>query len=91
VNKSDLIAKVASASNLTKTDAEKAIDATFRSITQSLKKGEEVRLIGFGTFIVQNRAASDGRNPRTGAAIRIPATRLPKFRAGKQLKEAVAK
>lgn len=91
MNKSDLIAKVASASNLTKTDAEKAIDATFRSITQSLKKGEEVRLIGFGTFVIQNRAASNGRNPRTGAAIRIPATRLPKFRAGKQLKEAVAK
>jgi len=91
VNKSDLIAKVASASNLTKIDAERAIDATFRSITQSLKKGEEVRLIGFGTFIVTNRPATDGRNPRTGAAIRIPATRLPKFRAGKQLKEAVAK
>lgn len=91
MNKSDLISKVASDSKLTKTDAEKAIDATFRSITQSLKKGEEVRLIGFGTFIVANRPASDGRNPRTGAAIKIPATRLPKFRAGKQLKEAVAK
>ncbi len=91
MNKSDLIAKVATASSLTKTDAEKAIDATFRSITQSLKKGEEVRLIGFGTFVVTNRPASDGRNPRTGEAIKIPATRLPKFRAGKQLKEAVAK
>ena len=91
MNKSDLISKVATASGLTKTDAEKSIDATFRTITQSLKKGEEVRLIGFGTFIVTNRPASDGRNPRTGAAIRIPATRLPKFRAGKGLKEAVAK
>ena len=60
-------------------------------VQQALKKGEEVRLIGFGTFVVTNRPASDGRNPRTGAAIRIPATRLPKFRAGKQLKEAVAK
>lgn len=91
MNKSELISKVAAASSLTKTDAEKAIDATFRSITQSLKKGEEVRLIGFGTFDVTDRAATNGRNPRTGAPIKIPATRLPKFRAGKQLKEAVAK
>ena len=91
MNKSDLISKVASASNLTKTDAEKAIDATFRSITQSLKKGEEVRLIGFGTFDITNRPATEGRNPRTGAPIKIPAKRLPKFRAGKQLREAVAK
>jgi len=90
VNKSDLIAKVATASSLTKTDAEKAIDATFRSITQSLIKGEEVRLIGFGTFFATDRSASDGRNPRTGEAIKIPATRLAKFRVGKQLKEAVA-
>ena len=91
VNKSDLVSKVATASGLTKTDAEKAIEATFGAITQSLKKGEEVRLIGFGTFDIAHRAATQGRNPRTGAAIKIPATRLPKFRAGKQLKEAVAK
>jgi DNA-binding protein HU-beta len=91
VNKTDLISKVAASCGLTKTDAEKAIDATFHSITQSLKTGEEVRLIGFGTFAVTERPASEGRNPRTGQAIKIPATRLPKFRAGKQLKEAVAK
>lgn len=90
MNKSDLISKVASTSGLTKTDAEKAIDATFSSITQSLKEGNEVRLIGFGTFAVANRAATEGRNPRTGAPLKIAATRLPKFKAGKQLKDAVA-
>lgn len=91
MNKSELISKVASASNLTKADAERAIDATFSSITSSLKSGEEVRLIGFGTFAVTNRPATTGRNPRTGQPLNIAATRLPKFRAGKQLKEAVAK
>lgn len=90
MNKSDLISKVANASGLTKTDAEKAIDATFSSITQSLKEGNEVRLVGFGTFAVTNRAATEGRNPRTGAPLKIAATRLPKFKAGKQLKDAVA-
>ncbi|MCE3231025.1 MAG: transcriptional regulator subunit alpha [Alphaproteobacteria bacterium] len=91
MNKSDLIAKVAAEARLTKADAEKAIDATFGSITKALKKGEEVRLIGFGTFGVKDRPASDGRNPRTGEAIKIPATRIPKWRPGKQTKEAVAK
>jgi DNA-binding protein HU-beta len=91
VNKSDLIAKVATASKLTKTDAERAIDATIHSITHSLKKGEEVRLIGFGTFVVRERKATEGRNPRTGAKINIAASRRPSFRPGKQLKEAVAK
>lgn len=91
MNKSDLVSKVASSAGMTKTDAEKAIDATFQSIAQSLQTGEEVRLIGFGTFAVVDRAASEGRNPRTGEPLKIAATRLPKFRAGKQLKEAVAK
>lgn len=91
MNKNDLVTKVASASGLTKADAERAIEATFESITSSLTKGEEVRLIGFGTFAVADRAATQGRNPRTGQPLNIPATRLPKFRAGKQLKEAVAK
>jgi DNA-binding protein HU-beta len=91
VNKSELVSKVATASGLTKADAERAIDATFSSITHSLKTGEEVRLIGFGTFAVANRAATTGRNPRTGQPLKIAATRLPKFRAGKQLKDAVAK
>ena len=90
MNKSQLVTKVATASGLTKADAERAIEATFKSIASSLKKGEEVRLIGFGTFAVVNRAATTGRNPRTGQPLKIPATRLPKFRAGKSLKEAVS-
>jgi DNA-binding protein HU-beta len=91
VNKQDLVSKVASASGLTKTDAERAIDATIKSITDALKTGGEVRLIGFGTFAVVDRPATEGRNPRTGQPLKIPATRLPKFRAGKQLKEAVCR
>ncbi len=91
MNKSDLVAAVASKSGLTKADAERAIDATFDSITASLKKKEEVRLIGFGTFAVSDRPASEGRNPRTGEKIKIAAKKLPKFRPGKQLKEAVEK
>jgi DNA-binding protein HU-beta len=89
VNKSDLINSVAKASNLTKVDAERAIDATFESITGALKTGDEVRLIGFGTFAIAKRPATSGRNPRTGATINIPAKTLPKFRPGKQLKDAV--
>ena len=89
MNKSDLITNVAKSSGLTKADAERAIDATFASITGALKKGDEVRLIGFGTFATAKRPATSGRNPRTGAAIEIPAKTLPKFRPGKQLKEAV--
>lgn len=90
MNKSDLVSKVSTESGLTKIEAEKAIEATFNAITSSLKAGEEVRLIGFGTFDIAQRAASVGRNPRTGESIQIPETRLPKFRAGKQLKDAVA-
>lgn len=90
MNKSDLVASVAGGSGLTKVDAEKAIDATFESISMALKKGEEVRLIGFGTFAVAERPASEGRNPRTGEKITIPAKRLPKFRPGKQLKDTIA-
>jgi DNA-binding protein HU-beta len=89
MNKGDLVASVASASGLTKADAERAIEATFDSITHALKSGGEVRLIGFGTFAVARREASEGRNPRTGAKIAIPAKTLPKFRPGKQLKDAV--
>ena len=89
MNKSELVVAVAGSSRLTKADAERAIDATFEAITQALKKKEDVRLIGFGTFTVAQRTASEGRNPRTGATIKIPAKCLPKFRAGKQLKDAV--
>ena len=89
MNKNDLIASVASSTGLSKADAAKAIDATLSSVTSSLSGGTEVRLVGFGTFSVSNRRASQGRNPRTGAVIQIPACRVPKFKAGKALKQAV--
>lgn len=89
MNKSELVGAVARDASMTKADAERAVDATFAAISKSLQTGNEVRLIGFGTFAVAQRAAQEGRNPRTGAAIKIPAKKLPKFRPGKQLKEAV--
>ena len=89
MNKNDLIAKVSTNTNLSKTDATKAIDCVFESIAETLKAGDEVRLVGFGTFSVSKRAASTGRNPRTGDTIQIPASKQPKFKAGKGLKDAV--
>lgn len=89
MNKNDLIAQVADDSGLSKADTTKAVDAVFDSITAALKKGSEVRLVGFGTFHVAKRAASEGRNPRTGEKINIPASKQPKFKAGKALKDAV--
>ena len=89
MNKNDLVANVASSSGLSKADAAKAVDAVFDSITASLKTGTEVRLVGFGTFNVTKRRASEGRNPRTGEKINIPASNQPKFRPGKSLKDAV--
>jgi DNA-binding protein HU-beta len=89
VNKNDLIAAVANGAGLSKADAAKAVDCVFDSITSSLKKKNEVRLVGFGTFSVARRAASMGRNPRTGEQIKIPASNQPKFKAGKGLKDAV--
>ncbi|MGF7207004.1 DNA-binding protein HU-beta [Skermanella aerolata] len=89
MNKNDLVALVADAAGLSKIDATKAVDAVFDGIIQSLKKGEEVRLVGFGTFDVSDRAASEGRNPRTGEKINIPASKQPKFKAGKTLKDAL--
>jgi DNA-binding protein HU-beta len=89
VNKNDLIAEVSTETGLSKGDAARAVDAVFDSITKSLKKGTEVRLVGFGTFVVTKRAASEGRNPRTGEKIKIPASKQPKFKAGKALKDAV--
>mgnify|MGYP001219251958 CR=1 FL=1 len=89
MNKDDLISQVASSIGISKTDATKAVDAVFSNITGSLKTGKEVRLVGFGTFLVTNRAATTGRNPRTGQSIQIPAKKVPKFRAGKALKETV--
>jgi DNA-binding protein HU-beta len=89
VNKNDLVATVADTSGLSRQDATKAVDAVFEAITQSLKSGTEVRLVGFGTFTVSKRAATTGRNPRTGEEIQIPASTQPKFKAGKGLKDAL--
>ncbi|WP_138381336.1 HU family DNA-binding protein [Luteithermobacter gelatinilyticus] len=91
MNKNDLIASVASAANISKADAAQAVDGVFNAITESLSSGDEVRLVGFGTFSVAERAASEGRNPRTGEKIQIPASKQPKFKAGKALKDAVNK
>ena len=89
MNKDDLISKVASSIGISKSEAAKSVDAVFSSITNSLKEGNEVRLVGFGTFLITNRAATIGRNPRTGESIQIPAKKVPKFRPGKSLKETV--
>ena len=89
MNKDDLISKVASTVGLSKTEAAKSVNAVFSNISGSLKNGNEVRLVGFGTFLVLNRAATIGRNPRTGESIQIPAKKVPKFRAGKVLKHTV--
>jgi DNA-binding protein HU-beta len=89
VNKNDLVAVVADKGGISKTDASKAVDTTFAAIADALKKRDEVRLVGFGTFTVVDRAASEGRNPRTGETIKIPASKSPKFRPGKALKDVV--
>ena len=89
MNKNELISAVASSSGLSKGDATKVVDAVFNNITNSLSSGGEVRVVGFGTFSVANRKATTGRNPRTGESIQIPASRQPKFKAGKALKESV--
>lgn len=91
MNKNELISSIASATGLTKTDSAKALDAFITSVTKSLKAGKEVRLVGFGTFSVSKRAATTGRNPRTGAAIKIPARKVAKFKPGKALQETVNK
>ncbi len=89
MNKNDLIGVLADSTGLSKADATKAVDGVLDNITNALKRGDEVRLVGFGTFAVATRAASTGRNPRTGEAIQIAASKRPKFTAGKGLKDAV--
>jgi DNA-binding protein HU-beta len=89
VNKSELIEQIAKSSDLSKAAAARALDATIAAVKASLKKGGEVSLVGFGTFYVSKRAARNGRNPQTGATIKIKAAKVPKFRAGKALKDAV--
>ena len=89
MNKQELISAVADSSGLTKADASKAVEGVFDGITGALKKGDEVRLVGFGTFSVSKRKASTGRNPRTGEPMSIKASSQPKFKAGKGLKDSV--
>jgi DNA-binding protein HU-beta len=89
VNKSELIDAVAKTADISKAAAGRALDGAVKAITASLKKGGMVTLVGFGTFYVGKRAARSGRNPRTGATIKIKAARVPKFRSGKALKDAV--
>ena len=89
MNKSELIDAIASTAQISKATAGKALDATMAAVTAALKTGDPVTLVGFGTFYVAERAARNGRNPRTGATIKIKAAKMPKFRAGKSLKDAV--
>jgi DNA-binding protein HU-beta len=89
MNKADLIDRIAAGAGISKTQASSAIDTSVESITSALKKGDRVALIGFGTFSVSQRKARNGRNPQTGATIKIPARRVAKFTAGAELRKAV--
>lgn len=89
MNREELIQKIAREAKVSKTQADKALRATLEGITGSLRKGKKVGFVGFGTFSVGKRKARMGRNPQTGETLRIAAARVPKFRAGKQLREAV--
>lgn len=91
MNKNELIAEVADKCSITKAAAAECIDAFISCVSKSIAKGEEVRLVGFGTFCTVHRKATEGRNPRTGAVIKIPAANKPKFKAGKALSEMVNK
>lgn len=89
MNKSELIDAIASGADISKASAGRALDSMVDTITESLRKGDPVALVGFGTFSVKDRAARQGRNPQTGATIQIPAAKVPGFKAGKGLKDAV--
>lgn len=89
MNKTELIAAIAEKTELSKKDSEKALKAFIDVVTEELKKGEKIQLVGFGTFEVIERAARDGRNPQSGAPMSIPASKAPKFKAGKALKDEV--
>ncbi len=89
MNKSELIAAVADSASLSKADAERAVDAVFDTVKKALKSGDSIALVGFGTFTVRSRAARTGRNPRTGGTIDIPASKVPAFKPGKGLKDAI--
>ena len=89
VNKTELIEHIAKSADISKAAAGRALDATIAAVKGSLKKGQAVTLVGFGTFLVGKRAARSGRNPQTGATIKIKAAKVPRFRAGKALKDAI--
>lgn len=89
MNKSELIDAIAASADISKAAAGRALDAVTDSITDALKKGDQVALVGFGTFVVKERAARTGRNPQTGQPIEISAAKIPSFKAGKALKDAV--
>jgi len=89
MNKSELIEAVADSADLSKASASRAVDAVLESITDALSEGDQVTLVGFGTFSVRDRAARTGRNPRTGESIEIPASKVPGFKPGKALKDAI--
>lgn len=89
MNKNEFVDRVADMADMTKSDAAKAVDAVFDAITDALRQGDEVRIVGFGTFAAAKRAAREGRNPRTGETIQIAASIQPKFTAGKGLKDAL--
>ncbi len=91
MNKAELIAAVAEKADLTKKQAEAAVNAAIEAVTAALKKGDKVQIVGFGAFDVKERAARVGRNPQTKKEIKIPASKVPQFKAGKALKDAVAK
>jgi DNA-binding protein HU-beta len=89
MNKQDIVAKIAQDTGITKTNAAAAVDSLIQGITKSLRKGDSVSFVGFGTFKTASRKARTARNPQTGAAIKIPKRRVPRFSAGKALKQAV--
>jgi DNA-binding protein HU-beta len=89
MNKAELVARIAKDSGLTKADANRALDALIVQVTKSLRKGDKVTLVGFGTFLISRRRARNGVNPRTGAPMKIAPRRMPRFAAGKELKAAI--
>ena len=89
MNKSELIDAIAASADISKADAGRALDATLEAVTGALKKGDSISLVGFGTFAIKERAARTGRNPQTGQTIEISAAKVPSFKAGKALKDAV--
>ena len=89
MNRGEFVAAIAEQSGLTKADADRALEAMFKTVKKALKSGDTVSLVGFGTFVVRKRAARTGRNPRTGDTIKIKASKVPAFKAGKALKDAL--